>query len=52
MNRDCYAVEAAYVSEKGPANYAVQVVIAAVKMWGLNRIVLAADGEPAIQSRW
>ena len=38
------------MGNKGPADYAVAMSTAAIRMWGPNRVFLGADGEPAIQA--
>eukprot|EP00959_Pyramimonas_sp_CCMP1952_P066751 1393434-Pyramimonas_sp.AAC.1 len=38
------------MTTEGPAEYAVAVTTAAMRMWGLDRVLLGADGEPAVEA--
>ena len=44
------AMEAAAVSEKGPAEAPVKIIIKCLEAWGLKRTVLVTDGETATQA--
>ena len=44
------AVETVMVTDKGPAEYVVRTVVRQLRVWGLNRVALWSDQEPAITS--
>ena len=44
------ATEAAAVTEKGPAEAPVKIIIKCLESWGLKWTVLVADDEPATQA--
>ena len=44
------AVEAVMVSEKGPSEFPVRSVIRQLRVWGLARVALWSDQEPAIKA--
>eukprot|EP00959_Pyramimonas_sp_CCMP1952_P025697 539738-Pyramimonas_sp.AAC.1 len=43
-------MESAQMTTKGPADYAVAVTTAAMRMWGLSRVLCGAVCEPAAQA--
>ena len=44
------AIEAAAVTEKGPAEAPVKIAIQCLEAWGLKRTVHVSEGEPAMQA--
>ena len=46
--RETGAVECTVVQEKGPSMFPVEIIDKVLKYWGLSRIVLYSDQEPAM----
>eukprot|EP00974_Lingulodinium_polyedra_P091824 8899770-Lingulodinium_polyedra.AAC.1 len=42
------AVESLLVPDKGPTDYAVRCIVKVLAVWGLTRVALLSDQEPAI----
>ena len=44
------AVESIMVAEKGPTEYPVRTIIRVLRLWGIGRVMLWSDQEPAIKA--